>query len=208
MDGDGHIKKESRNHHRPHTLYLGVIDRDFALTFMRAAESQFRIRCAPLRFRERPTSKRPNGVEYLVHLHSTRAAQLVDSFDRKLLLMSPSHVQCSYLRGIFDAEGSVRFTSRFSGAVAFAQKRKDTTDLVTSLLTSNGINYLLYHHSMGPGRDRIYKLYICRRPSVARFRDLVGFTIIRKARVLHDIVRASTWPSNSGQFRPGHNAHL
>jgi intein-encoded DNA endonuclease-like protein len=97
---------------------------------------------------------------------------------REILKSEDSKIISSFLRGVFDSEGSVN-----KSCISMASINKRGIEQVSYLLSKLGIN-----NKVGFAKRGCYVLWIFRRERFKIFNDKVGFTINRKENKLKSII--------------------
>lgn len=183
LKGDGFLDKNS--------IILNVKDKDFALVFKNKLENEFKKKCRLNRY---------NGL-WRVSLHSRFHSKLLKIYNYKRIAKENNSVKRMFLLGFFDSEGSAYF--RKSTGVTDRKVELVNTDIkllrfCKDLLEELGIktrkiDKRIRHERKLKGRTLpitvFYRFTLTEsKENFIKFRDLVGFSIKRKNKVLNEII--------------------
>lgn len=153
---------------------LSVKDRDFAQTFYNYLKNWSKVNCRIYKYR---------GF-WRVYCCSVVVAKFLKNFDLNEMASIPEDVICSFLKGLFDAEGNI---SR--KRVRFYNSDINLINLVRDLLENVGIENIKVFkrkkeiHSFGDRKHlvkAVYCLSISRKKNIELFNKKIGFSIKRK----------------------------
>jgi hypothetical protein len=124
-------------------------------------------------------------------IYSSIVCYLIKCFNIKLLEAESTKNKVTFLRGLYDSEGSAHIGKQPNGQrrktpeISFVNENKQLVDIVFNLLLSFNINPKIYSDkgsSFNP--DGIYyRIRIFERESVINFFKLIGFSIKRKQNI-------------------------
>lgn len=168
-----------------YTLTLNTIDYDFAQEFRSRLEKWSGMYVS---FTKRYSSRPTWSDQYAVRLYSNTACEFLKYFDLNALLFAKSSIKCAFLRGIYDAEGSVYWNGKRS-ELYFFNTNPDLVNLVRALLYSLGFSKIytcVDKHRETP----CFRLSLASRFEIKRFGNLIGFSIKRKNDKVLKIINA------------------
>ena len=178
--GDGYLLNDSSNHG---VVGLAVKDEDFALMFKEYIE----------RWSGLTATLKRKGRLYRVELYSVEAYNFLKNFELDRLLIAPKKIQCAFLKGFYDSEGSVWIENRGKGRprirIACYNTNRTLVDLIKCLLTQLDIHHRLRikpNNQTFKNAKLLYEIIIDRRSSVKKFRGFIGFSIKRKRSKLNE----------------------
>ncbi|WP_227805374.1 LAGLIDADG family homing endonuclease [Pyrococcus kukulkanii] len=181
--GDGSVSLDDRYRYR---IRLKVVDREFAGAFAEALKD---IGLRPSLYWENDSSRVGRWVVEAV----SKELYMFLSGPREKLFEVAGRWPVEFLRGFFDSEGSVSISKKNprKASITADNYDKDVLKLCRDLLEGMGIHSTVYlARKKGTkvvirGQEYeytsdLYRISIHRRSSVARFAELIGFTILRK----------------------------
>lgn len=161
-------------HSRRHEISLTVKDRDFA--------EEFAIRFGKLLGRKlNIETRKMKGVKYYVVRAGSKNLFYFLKQDLDKLMPIVSEYPQEFLKGIFDAEGSVRLHGK-DKEVKLRNKNIKLTEYIRKLLANLGIEARAYVYE-----GDIASLVIAKYDSIVEFDRKIGFRITRKQKKLTEI---------------------
>lgn len=176
-------------------IRLRAIDKDFVLAFKNSVENWVGFHAS------RIYEGKNNGLGskkklWGVILSSREAASVLTNSDLDELLSADNKIKSSFLRGIFDSEGTViasrlnrlRFATR---KVRLYSTNKNLLFLVRKLLKVFGIESGLYLQPKDRshiGKKRVYSIQISNKKNLEVYLKYIGFNISRKQNNLRKII--------------------
>jgi ribonucleoside-diphosphate reductase alpha chain len=193
--GDGSITFRSENKKVDEVrfpVYVG--DRDLMDYIIRITKELFGLECK--------CSKHENKEMYEVYIHSLNLGNFLinNGLSKKdvctdvenckthiyhipeLIFRSPKNVICAYLRGLFEADGTIS-----NGQIELMSKFKHLVQEVQELLTYVGIQSYISKvdkTKSGGFNDEMYRVYIRFKSDKLIFREKIGFLSNRKNNLL------------------------
>ncbi len=170
---------------------LSVTDKDFADAFEKELKKIYPYHI----FRG---VGEPKGVskkkKYIVNFNSKSYVKFFKRMIEKIIELSDK-IKRGFLKGMYDSEGSVYLTNledrkRVMRQISFTQKSKETINLMTSLLEYFNVGYKT-NTIKGSGFNPngiYYSIRIFGRNNFIRFKEVIGFSIGRKADKLKIII--------------------
>jgi intein-encoded DNA endonuclease-like protein len=168
--GDGYVFQDAKGHR--YNVVLRVKDRDFA--------EAFSVSIAKLLGKQRPYK-----VQVVHDVYGTFYRVEVGSFELYQFLSKPLRELAPYiyaypsyfLRGLYDAEGSIYNNGRGNWVIRLSNTRRDIIILAKALLERIGFHPILKYY---PNHFGEYALSLHRQEEVKGFLKNIGFTIRRK----------------------------
>lgn len=181
--GDGCITLRKRNNKTMGQIELVTKDKDYATNFKESLEEWSRTKCKLIFYRN----------IWHVFSYSLVVARCLKYFDSSRLFNLNDKIKSSFLRGIFDAEGSVDVNSK---KIIFANTSKNIIKLVENILESFNIKFQVYDRCSKvrfiEGRKLLPSSYfviqISSKEGLRLFYEKIGFSIKRKNGKLKNIV--------------------
>lgn len=181
--GDGCITITKRDIRNMGQLCLITKDKDYAMNFKESLEKWSQSKCKIIFYRD----------VWQVWSYSLVIARCLKDFDSSNLLNLDDNIKSSFLRGIFDAEGSVDISSK---KIVFANSSISIIKLVQCLLKNIDIESNIHRRERGirfiEGRKLppsiCYIVQINRRKNLNLFYNKVGFSIKRKQEKLKELL--------------------
>ncbi|MFH1972034.1 MAG: LAGLIDADG family homing endonuclease [archaeon] len=182
--GDGHTSEKSRR------IILAAIDKDFVLEFKNNLEkwSGFESR---IFLRVIPTDNiiKNRLPQWTCYLDTIEGAKFISTFDLDSLLDTTNKIKCSFLKGLYDSEGSIS-----KDGIIFYNSDKKLIYLIKNLLNSLGIFPTLNVYeakSLSGKLIKYYHLSIYRKEYLKKYQNLIGFSIGRKSKTLKSLIKNS-----------------
>ena len=183
--GDGCVTVRKRDVRNMGQTCLITKDKDYATNFKESLERWSKTNCKLIFYRN----------VWNVWSYSLVVAKCLKNFDTKDLLINSEKIKSSFLKGIFDAEGSVDINGK---KIIFVNTSKNIINLVESLLKSLKIKSKVYiRHSKVrfiEGRMLVPSSYfiiqIGSKENLKLFYEKIGFSIKRKQNGLKNIINS------------------
>jgi len=163
---------------RPYTVNFAVTDKDFALAYKKAVEEQFGIE---RKIRKILPSKEGHKLQYKIKIGYYDICKFIKDFDLNKILKASKPIKYAFLRGIYDAEGSVGIYKKKIKGITFVNTDNPLIDIVSKILINLDINHKIYSYIPKDKTKKPYKVIsLQRKESLIKFRDNIGFSIKRK----------------------------
>lgn len=190
--GDGSIYVNKRN--RCYHVILHTIDEDFAKEFKRCLESVYTIKSS---FKLRKTKVKGWKNKFEVRLCSKEVCLALINYGSyfrektwivpRAMKNSPLKIQASFLRGLFDSDGTVDKSSNRISLISINLKGLNE---VQNLLKNFQIRNRIIGKKVVKGRSKCFYLRIQDRKSVESFSNHINFTIERKRTKVKEIIQS------------------
>jgi intein-encoded DNA endonuclease-like protein len=181
--GDGCISIRKRDSRNMGQICLITKDKDYAMNFRDSIEKWSQIKCKLIFYRN----------VWNVWSYSLVVARCFKDFDLSKLFSLDDKIKSSFLKGIFDAEGSVDVKSK---KIIFTNTSKNIIKLVENILESFEIKSKVYVRRSKvrfiEGRKLLPSSYfviqISSKEGLKLFYEKIGFSIKRKNDKLKNII--------------------
>ncbi|MFH0929272.1 MAG: LAGLIDADG family homing endonuclease [Candidatus Aenigmatarchaeota archaeon] len=180
--GDGCISFTKRNGGQ---VTLITKDKDFALDFKKSLDEWSLMKSKLIYYRN----------VWQVWSYSTVIAKCLKYYNLSDIFRTDENIKCSFLRGIFDAEGSVDVKGK---KIVFANTSTEITEITKILLEDIGIECKVYNRfsntryiegrKLFPGT--YFVIQIGSRENLKTYHEKVGFSINRKQERLDKIIKS------------------
>jgi len=184
--GDGYMDYNDKR--RTYQIALSVTDKEFLEQFKKALFKYFEIN---------PTNefKKSKNIkwkdQFATRLCSKEACDFINKFGDfkkfkwripEVIINSNIQIKCSFIKGFFDSEGEIDKRNWRIGATSV---NLDGLNQVGEILRSLGMRYtIIKTKDNRPNTHQKYRLRIHDKKSINLFQELIGFTILRKQKVL------------------------
>jgi len=178
MNGDGFI----RNINNTSVIALAAKDFDFCKVFKNTLEIWSGIKCSKI--------KKRNDNLWEVALSSRKAGSCIKNFNLPQLFNSSDTIKCTFLRGLYDSEGSVN-SSGYTKKVQLYNTNLNLMKLSKRLLKDIGIKSSIYKQTKNPshkGNKTVFILQVGNGKNIKTFYEKVGFLIKRKQEKLQKLL--------------------
>lgn len=169
---------------------LNVTDKDFAENFAKIIRTWSK---------KKPTIKYNIKHKYYeVRLYSTRAVTFLEKLPVVGLLDSKEEIKCAFLKGIYDAEGTVAASNidsprRASRRIGFYNSDTELLQIVLKLLKDVGFVNIKIRDNVKSGfgsKNKHYEIMLYGKKNLVLFYRKVGFSINRKLLKLENAIKS------------------
>jgi intein-encoded DNA endonuclease-like protein len=187
MLGDGYLAK--------YRLNLKVIDRDFALNFKEKLEKWSGLKTSKIKKVKTINKKYKCKDNYMVDFSSKKVVEIIEDYKsriEKVMLNAPRKCQITFLEGLYDSEGSVKFYYfnhhiQTKGKIDLSNTNLKLLKLCETLLKKLNI---LPHICFANKKQipNVYVLIVSQKMNIFRFHKLIHFSIKKKQERLNNLI--------------------
>ncbi|MBD3249787.1 hypothetical protein GF336_07105 [Candidatus Woesearchaeota archaeon] len=194
--GDGDLSKNNQSV----SIRISSRDKEIIKNFRNLAKKLFNVKC---NISSKKSDKRPESWRFSSNIvfeilnslgiHLSPKSNKIDMSN--ILLNMPKKLVASYLRGIFDTDGSViKRKTRGANYVDLTTTSREFAKKIQLVLLRYGINSRLRNKKAQPnekikGKHKKYILEIKGKDSLTIFRNKIGFDLSRKKKKLDMVIK-------------------
>lgn len=209
--GDGYMYYS--NIRRTYNIGLSAIDQEFVEEFRKKLYNFFKIKTSE-EFKKSRKIKWNN--QYITRLCSKEACDFINSIGefKKDNWVVPDiiktaakiNIKCAFIKGFFDSEGEI---DRQNGRVGVTSMNLNGLEEISKMLEDLDVrNTIIKRKDIRPNTHQKYVLRIHDKNSIKLFNSLIGFTIIRKQKILDNYLskkslkEATMFPRDRDRLTP------
>ncbi len=199
LAGDGYMDYNPQR--RAYHIGLSAVDKEFVEKFKESSFNFFKIKSS---WEFRKSRKKKWSAQYITRLCSKEACDFINSIGQfkkenwkipSIINNADIKIKCAFLGGFFDSEGEI---DKKIGRIGATSMNLNGLEEIKRMLENFGIrNTIIKKKDIRPNTHQKYVLRIHDKKSIKSFYELIGFTIIRKQKIL-----AAMFPRDRDRLTP------